>query len=206
MKLTNLQSSLSKNVENSRSGFMSIEEIVEFLEKNSCEQDKEQWIKTIKVHKKVHGVKLAKINPKIKEWKNKADFNDIAKLWKLDKTEARITAIKLLAKIAKKDYDKALSLVKLFVKDLEDWATTDTLATQGIRNIIKQKEDEIKKFANICLKSNNVWIKRFGIVVYINFPYDKKAKQIVTKFSNEKEPYIKKAIEWLKRKLKKYEK
>lgn len=53
-----------------------------------------------------------------------------------------------------------------------DWATTDTLATQGVRGIIKYKKEEMKKLALDCLRSKDLWVKKFGIVTFINFPDD----------------------------------
>ena len=174
--------------------------IIKFLERNSNKQDKQQWIKTIKVHDNVYGVKLSKINPMIARWTKYTNFKDIENLWNDGKTESRIIAAKLLWKLGRDNPNIAFNLIKKFSKGLNDWATTDTLATQGIRGIIKEKEHEIKDLALDCIKNKNVWVKRFGIVIFINFPKDKGVKSIIKDLKNEKEEYIRKAVKWLERK------
>ncbi len=176
------------------------EEIIQFLKENADEKDKDQWTKTVK-HEDVYGVKLAKFNSLISKWAKEISLYDIKELWKDGKTESRIIAAKILGKIGRREPEKVLDLLKSFVKDLKDWATTDTLATQGIRGIIKQKESEIKEFALKCLKSKNIWTRRFGIVVFINFPESKEAREIVKEYIKDKEYYIRKAAEWVKRKV-----
>ena len=177
-----------------------VEEIISFLKENRNDEDKLQVIKRIKVHEDVYGVKLAKINPMISTWAKNITFDDVIALWEDGKTESRIIAAKLLGRLGRKDPDKTLNLIKTFSKDLKDWATTDTLATQGVRGIIKEKEGDIKELAITCLKSKNIFTKRFGVVIFINFPDDEKAKEIVEVYLKDKEYYIKKAAEWLMRK------
>ncbi|MCD6227648.1 DNA alkylation repair protein [Candidatus Micrarchaeota archaeon] len=181
---------------------MITDEIRKFINKNKNEKARESWLRTIKVHNKVHGVKLSKINPMITKWTKNAEFKDIEELWESGYVEERIIAAKLLSRIGKKNPDKTLKLVKEFSKTLTDWATCDTLATQGIRGIIKRKSDEIIKFAVRCTQSNNLWKKRFGIVLMINHPDNQEAKKIVNTLKNDNEYYVKKAVEWLERKVK----
>ncbi len=175
--------------------------ILQFLKSNACEDDRRSWIRTIKVHDDVYGVKLSKINPLISQWSKEARFEDIKSLWEDGKVESRIIAAKLLGRLGKKDPDRALELIRAMVKDLRDWPTTDTLATQGIRGILKNKSSEIKSLAMECLDSDNPWTKRFGIVVFINFPESNEAIEVLKRFKGCKEYYIRKAVEWLERKI-----
>ncbi len=178
-------------------------EIMEFLNRNKDEDAKSKWNKTIKVHENAIGVGLSAINPEIKEWSKKADFKDIEKLWNTEVVEARIIAAKLLGVIGRKDPDRTFELINKFRNTLEDWATTDTLATQGVRGIIKLKKKEIIGLALESLKEKNLFTRRFGVVIFINFPEEEEAKKIIKQFKNSKEYYIKKAVEWLERKIKK---
>jgi len=99
-----------------------------------------------------------------------------------------------------------LKLVKKFVKDIVDWAVCDTLATQGIRPITKIKQKEIFELSKKLVKSKNLWERRFGIVLLINFKKEKHWKKeieaIIKPLENDKEYYVKKAIDWIKRSLK----
>ena len=56
------------------------------------------------------------------------------------------------------------------------------------------------------VKSENLWQRRFALVVLINFAKDKSFKQkieeILEEVKDDKEPYVKKAIIWLKNELK----
>jgi 3-methyladenine DNA glycosylase AlkD len=82
------------------------------------------------------------------------------------------------------------------------------LACQGIRKIIRIKQEEIFKLSNKLIKSKNLWQRRFALVLLINFAKDKNFKMRIRKIlkivQNEKEYYVKKAVFWLKNDLKKY--
>jgi len=62
------------------------------------------------------------------------------------------------------------------------------------------------KLSGRYVLSKNFWQRRFGVVLLINFTKDKNVKKdieaILVKVKNDREPYVKKAITWLKSKLK----
>jgi 3-methyladenine DNA glycosylase AlkD len=99
-----------------------------------------------------------------------------------------------------------LKIIKKFSKEISDWAVCDTLATQGIRGIIKGEQKEIFQISKKLINSKNFWERRFGIVLLINFTKDKNLKgeirNIIKTVENDKEYYVKKAVVWIKRKLK----
>ena len=83
-------------------------------------------------------------------------------------------------------------------------AVCDILATQWIRWIFRIKKDEIFDLAKEFIYWwDNLWIKRFWIVLLINFKkeedYRDEIKRLVEKVKKEDEYYIKKAVDWLKR-------
>ncbi len=176
--------------------------VIDFLKSNAEENEKKQWLRTIKVHEDVYGVKLARINPMISEWtRDGASFEDVSSLWEDGKVESRIIAAKLLGRIGRRDVEKTMNLLNTFSKTLRDWPTTDTLATQGVGAILKEKKEDIKKLALRSLKSKNTWTKRFGLVLFINFPKDGAAKEILLNYLKSENYYVRKAAEWLKRKI-----
>jgi len=145
-----------------------LNEIRSFLREKSSEKAKESWQRFIPTAKKIYGIYVNEINKLVSKYK-KSGFELIRELWHDEYLEERILAAKLLGKICKRDPELTLKLVREFINDLNNWAECDTLATQGIRPIVKTKQDEILKLSQELIKSNNPWKNRFGIVLLINF-------------------------------------
>ncbi len=180
-------------------------EIREFLKEKSNDKVKESWRKFIPTSEKVYGVYITDIN-KITSKYVSGGFKLVEELWKSGYLEERILAAKILGKICKKDPEKTLNLIKKFVNNIVDWAVCDTLATQGLRPIAKIKQKDILEFSRRLVKSENLWKRRFGIVLLINFKKEKSLRkqieEIINSVSDDKEYYVKKALDWLKRSLK----
>jgi len=179
-------------------------EIKKFLKEKSNGKAKESWRKFVPTSEKVYGVYLAEINKIISKYTS-GGFKLVEELWKSDYLEEKILAAKILGKICKKDPEKTLELIKKFVDDITDWPICDTLAIQGIRPIAKIKQKEIFELSRKLVKSENLWKRRFGIVLLINFKKEKllrkEIKAIIKQVENDKEYYVKKAIDWMKRSL-----
>lgn len=182
-----------------------IKEIDNFLKQKSNTKAKESWRKFVPSNEKIYGVYLSDINKIVPKYTS-GGFKLVEELWESNYLEKRILAAKILGKICKKDPDKTLNLVNKFVNDISDWAVCDTLATQGIRPISKTKQKEILELSKKLIKSKNPWKRRFGIVLLINFKKEPSLKNeiltITKELENDKEYYVKKALEWLKRSLK----
>ncbi|RLG20625.1 hypothetical protein DRN74_05025 [Candidatus Micrarchaeota archaeon] len=180
-------------------------EIRRFLERESNDKAKESWRKFVPTSEKVYGVYLAEINKIVPKYVS-GGFKLVEELWESGYLEERILAAKILGKICKKDPEKTLDLIKKFVDDIVDWAICDTLATQGIRPIAKIKQKEIFELSRKLVKSESLWKRRFGIVLLINFKKEKSLRKeiesIIKQAENDKEYYVKKAIDWIKRSLK----
>ncbi len=177
-------------------------EIRKFLKKKSNRKAKESWKKFVPTSEKIHGVYLAEINKIVSKYKS-GGFELVESLWKSGYLEERILAAKILGKISKQDPQLTLKLVNRFVGDIIDWAVCDTLAIQGLRPIIKIKQKEIFELSEKLVKSNNLWKKRFGIVLLINFRDERQLKEeigrIIKQLKYDEEYYVKKALDWLKR-------
>jgi 3-methyladenine DNA glycosylase AlkD len=121
---------------------MKLSEIRKILQKNSDERVKLSYLKFISSCKKFYGVKISlleKVAKKIKE----PNFNLVETLWRGKFFKEKMLAVKILARISKKDPERTLKLVKKFSKDISNWTICDTLGTQGIRKIVKEKTQEI---------------------------------------------------------------
>jgi len=182
-----------------------LKEIRNFLKEKSNNKAKESWRKFVPTSEKVHGTYLAEINKVVSKYVS-GGFKLVEELWKNGYLEERILAAKILGKICKKDPKKTLDLIKKFVDDIADWAVCDTLATQGIRPITKIKQKDIFKLSKKLIKSKNLWKRRFGIVLLINFKKEKLLRKeieiIIKQVENDEEYYVKKAVDWIKRNLK----
>ena len=180
-------------------------EIKNFLKEKSNDKTKESWRKFIPTSEKVYGVHLTEINKIVLRYKS-GGFALVKELWKSGYFEERILASKILGKICKKNPDLTLRLIKEFVNDITDWAICDTLATQGVRPISKIKQKEILELSKHLIRSSNLWKRRFAIVLLINFKKEKSLRNeilnIIKEVENDKEYYVKKAVEWIKRSLK----
>jgi len=185
---------------------MQLSEIHKILRSKAREKVRMSLAKFVSSSEKVYGVKVPILNEIAKNIQN-PDFNLVEELWKSRVFEEKLLATKILGRICKKDPEKTLKLIKNFAPEISDWATCDTLATQGIRKIAKLKQKEIFEFSERYVLSKNLWEKRFGLVLLMNFTKDKTAKEkikgILEKVKNDKAYYVQKAEKWLKRELSK---
>ncbi len=180
-------------------------EIKKFLKQKSNEKAKISWRKFVPNSEKVHGVYLTEINKIVSKYSS-GGFDLVKELWNSNYLEERILAAKILGKISKQNPEKTLKLIKKFIDDIKDWAVCDTLATQAIRPITKLKQKDVLNLSKNLIRSNNLWKRRFGIVLLINFKNDSylknEIKKIIKPVENDKEYYVKKAIIWIKKTLK----
>lgn len=184
---------------------MQLVEIRKILKKKSSRKDKESALKFVPTIEKQYGAKAFVLNELVKRIKE-PDFELVEKLWRSGIFEEKLLASKILGKICKKNPEEALKLIKRFSKSISDWAVCDTLATQGIRKIVKLRQKEIFEISKKLIKSKDLWQRRFALVLLVNFTKDKSLKkeieEILKKVEDDKEHYIKKAIIWLKNELK----
>ena len=184
---------------------MQLKEIQKILKNKSSKETKASTQKFNPSSQRVYGVKVPVLNEIAKKIKD-ADFELVEKLWKSGVFEERLLAIKILGRICKKDPDKTLKIIRKIAPGISDWGVCDTLATQGIRKIVEEKQKELFELSQKYILSNNFWQRRFGLVLLINFAKDRSSRKnietILKKVENDKEPYVKKAITWLKSELK----
>jgi len=180
-----------------------LSEIQKVLKEKSNEKVKASFQKFIPSSQKVYGVKVPELNKLAIKYKS-GGFEIVKELWKSGFFEEKLLASKILGKICKKNPEKTLQFLKVFSKDICDWAVCDTLATQGIRGIAKTKQKEIFEISKKLIQSKNFWERRFAIVLLINFTKNKNLRkeinEVIKNVENDEEYYIKKAVEWVKRK------
>ena len=183
-----------------------ISEIQKKLKENVDEEYKTFLAGMIPTTKKVYGVRMPVINEIVKENKD-AGIPLVETLWKNASHEERLIAAKILGKHAKKNPDKTFQLVYDYSNDLHDWAICDTLATQSLKPLVEKYKKEFWQLSDELITSKNEWQRRFALVVieyYTRYPEDHvRIKKQIAKVKNDDTFYVKKAVKWLERELKK---
>ena len=174
------------------------------LNENATEEGRVASRKFVPSSERVYGVRLPILNGIATQFK-KRGFGIVKELWSCGAFEERLIAAKILGAIGRMDTDTALTLIREFVPDIRDWAVCDTLATQGVRSIVKSKRDELMALSQELTGSPKFWQRRFGIVLLTNYVKDKNARpeifRIVDRLRTDREHYVRKAVDWLLRDL-----
>ena len=70
-----------------------------------------------------------------------------------------------------------------------------------------EKQLELFAWSNKLVKSKNLWERRLGLVLLTHFVKDRNARtrieEALARLRGDKEHYVKKAVEWLQRDLRK---
>jgi 3-methyladenine DNA glycosylase AlkD len=78
---------------------------------------------------------------------------------------------------------------------------------QGVKGIASQQNAAIFRLSKALVESNNAWERRLAIVLLTHFTKDRSRRQaievIVDRVRKDKEHYVKKAVEWIDRDLRK---
>lgn len=183
-----------------------LKEIRKVLIQNAKAGDKDFFSKMVPGEQKIYGVKTPVLNELAKQYKT-GSFELAALLWQSGSLEERIIAIKIIEKTGKQDPELTLQLFKQFSKDIDNWAVCDGLGMQFLRGIVKTHTDQIFDIANKFSRSKNLWQRRLSLVMVEWYTRKKEhipeIKQLVAALENDKEYYVKKAVNWLKRNLEK---
>ena len=181
-------------------------EIQKTLKAKSKESVRKSFQKFIPNSQNVYGVKVPELNELAKKYKD-GGFELVEALWKSGAFEERLLAAKILMLVSKQDPDRTLNLIKVFSKDITDWAVCDTLGQQSTRPIAKFKKKEIFELSRNWVKSPQLWERRLSLVLLEGYSKDVQfhpfIKSIMNQLENDKEYYVRKAVEWTERNIKK---
>jgi 3-methyladenine DNA glycosylase AlkD len=178
--------------------------IKQALAANSDDKAKDAVRKFIPTSQHVYGVRLPLLNQIAKEHRD-GGFELAEALWKSGAFEEKLLAAKLLGSFCKKDPDRALTLAKRFAAQISDWALCDTLGMQGMKGIALEKQIELCAWSHKLVKSKNLWERRLGLVLLTHFVKDRNSRpqiqETLATLRGDKEHYVKKAVEWLQKDL-----
>ena len=76
-----------------------------------------------------------------------------------------------------------------------------------MKGIASEKQIELFAWSNKLVKSRNLWERRLGLVLLTHFVKDRNSRPQIEKtlarLSGDKEHYVKKAVAWLQKDLRK---
>jgi 3-methyladenine DNA glycosylase AlkD len=154
--------------------------------------------------KKVYGVRNPVLNDLAKQFRE-GGFDLVKELWTSGAYEEKLTALKMLGCIAKKDPEKSLQLIQQFAKGIENWAECDTMGMQSLKPILKTHQKEIFALAKKYNSSADMWQRRLSLVLVEYYTRDKtllpEINKLITPLENDKEYYVKKAVVWIKKNI-----
>lgn len=159
-----------------------------------------------------YGVKTKEIRKIVKRyWKEypqlktaRTCFTTAEKLISAKILDNQLAGIFLLGLYQKTSAIKDISwLEKLITKNISNWATTDTFASEVLAPVLKnspKRNDFLYDWAN----SKNIWLKRAALVTTVKLKnkienWEELAFKMLSLTEKEKEPLIKKAAHWLEK-------
>jgi 3-methyladenine DNA glycosylase AlkD len=162
--------------------------------------------KMVPGQQKIYGVKTPELNLIARQYKSYS-FGLAEELWESGALEEKIIAIKIIEKTGKEDPERLLKLFKKFSKTIDNWAVCDGLGMQFLRSIVKSHAVQIFAIAEKFSRSKNPWQRRLSLVMVEWYTrkneHHGEIKQLVKTLENDNEYYVKKAITWINRNLKK---
>ena len=183
-----------------------VSSIKQALAAQSDEKAKCAVRKFVPTSQHVYGVRLPLLNLIVKEHRE-GGFDLAEALWNSGAFEEKLIAAKLLGSSCKKDPERALTLAKKFAAQVSDWAVCDTLGMQGLKGIALEKQIELFAWSNKLVKSESLWERRLALVLLTHFVKDRNSRTLIEetlgRLRGDKEHYVKKAVEWLQRDLRK---
>ena len=186
---------------------MTLPQIQKKLKSSSTPEAKTSIQKFVPDASKVYGVKMPLINELAKDLKD-CDFELINNLWRSGFFEEKILAAKLIGKLSKKFPEEAVSLVKKFSKEIEDWAVCDTLGMQSLKPIAPKYQQQIFVLASQLNSSKNFWQRRLSLVLVEVYARNRdlhfQIQSLIEPLKKDKEYYVKKAIVWLEKSMAKH--
>lgn len=95
------------------------------------------------------------------------------RLWHNGSREERIIAAKVLERLGKREPERTLELAASFVGDIRNWEECDQLACFGLRNVVQRHPDMVLPRCQDWVRSEDKWVRRFGVAVLTSLPRDK---------------------------------
>ena len=182
--------------------------IMKELEDLSSEKAAQGTARLVKTGDRILGVPGRELDKlAVRYWKT-LTWEELDNLWSESVLEAKILAAKILGRKASKEPDKALETVARWAGEIDNWAVCDVLATQGLRKAFKKNpeaaEDFVGKEYEEGERRGKVFLKRLAMVASISLARQgrpAKARELLQKTVDARDPMIVKARKWTEREL-----
>jgi len=183
-----------------------LKDIQDLLTAASEKSNRDFFQKMVPGKQKIYGVKTPALNDLAKKFKE-GSFDLAEELWDSGALEEKIISIKILERTGKTDPKRLLGLFKQFSKTVDNWAVCDGLGMQFLRGIVKTHQKEIFILAKKFNYSKDPWQRRLSLVMVEWYTREgerhKEIKQLVASLECDKDYYVKKAVVWINKNLKK---
>jgi 3-methyladenine DNA glycosylase AlkD len=131
----------------------------------------------------------------------------VVALWETGFYEEQLLSAKILVRIAKKNVPESIQLLERFSGQLSDWSVCDTLVTGLTKALAKSHTDYFFDLSAQLIDSPNFWERRVSLVLLQHFCKQKNfhpeiARRVML-LKADKTHYVKKAVDWIIRDLKK---
>jgi 3-methyladenine DNA glycosylase AlkD len=155
---------------------------------------------------KIYGVKTPELNELAKKYKEYS-FSLAEELWNAGALEEKIIAIKIIEKKGKSDPAKTWKLFNEFSRQIDNWAVCDGLGMQFLRGLVHSDTDKIFRTAEKLNQSKDFWQRRLSLVMVEYYTREKEhltaIRKLMEQLENDEEYYVRKAVSWMKRNIKK---
>jgi 3-methyladenine DNA glycosylase AlkD len=181
--------------------------IKKILEANSSQQALAAHRKFVPgTEEKMLGVRMPVLNGLAVQFKD-GGFELVEKLWKAGSLEEKTLAAKILGKIARKDPERSLHMVRLLARDIGNWVVCDTIGMQSLKQIVNTHQKEIFDLAREFNHSRDPWQRRLSLVLVEWYTRDRRLhpeiKKLVKALEKDEAYYVKKAIVWINKNFEK---
>lgn len=181
-------------------------DIQKILRQNSSPEAKAAHQKFVPGTENIYGVRTPVLNELATRFRS-GGFELVEELWKAGALEEKLLAVKMLGKIAKKDPGRSLQLVRLFARNIGNWAVCDAIGMQGLKPILKTHREDIFALAGEYNRSADPWQRRLSLVLVEWYTRMKEChpeiRKLVKALESDKEYYVKKAIVWINKNFEK---
>jgi len=159
-----------------------------------------------------YGVKVGEIRRIVKNYFKQ--FQETEKNWlkvvrELMSTKVlddQIAGVFILGSLIKDGEKLDISEIeKLTTRHINNWAICDAISSEVVVKLLENSPKEIETL-DTWVKSKNIWLRRAALVTTVKLKnktenWQKIASKILSSFSREKEPIIKKAVHWLEKEI-----
>lgn len=126
--------------------------------------------------------------------------NVIKQMYSCDERELQIIALYIMDHKLKKDLEvRDIELLEYMITTKSWWDTVDHIASNQVGTYFKKFPEQVEKYVEKWLNSDNIWLIRTAILYQLKYKQDTNfefLKEIILRSTGTREFFINKAIGW----------